>query len=613
MNEPEDWTPDREQGGAEQGGPPPGHAAQWQDRLVDAALHELHGSKPPDLTARVVLALQGQARGELPVLRLRRRPQLAWVVLAAAAALVLGAMVGKWLSAPATWSRTDRPAAQLEVRVFAGTLESVERAAPPGGEDVAGGASPEPAAPVVGAGGPDDGAPDLARGPIRVAQHTAGSRAMFCARAGNHLRAEAKCTAQIGPFGVLATGPGTDLEVHSMELTWKHGVALASTLTLAVVAGTATWYTMSRTETASAGEMLRLQADPDGSNGAAALVAENERLRLRVQELQQQTEAMQASRTKAPPPPVEEPPPLPPEPAVEAAGAMAFSDPRFAEALAKVDWKLVGDVSNEMGPLLAKLVAAMSKEGAEMPMDLAIQVSELNSKLARQVPAMMDAGLPGFGPNGAYTHPLVAANSIASTLEAAGVPLNDNQRAAIAGLVRAFSAENQSVVDGAREFDLEHLLAETELKDRFFHEVDTLLAPDQHGAAYPDGAGDYEGSSLFSSGVMTKPYASPIQAHDAAEFARIASNRLSEQIGFDEATAAKVRAVLERSASAPELWQHRAEPAELALQMPRKGRTKVAMQQQIAWMREIERQVPLTPEQRQKLKSMKRVLVPMPR
>ncbi|MEO6597568.1 MAG: hypothetical protein ABIP94_22725 [Planctomycetota bacterium] len=608
----------------------------WEDRFVDAALQELHGSKPPDLSARVVLAMQstqhssaGATNGDLPTLLPKRRHKgstLPWLALVAAAMLLVGTLVVTWLQRPATWR--EQVVVQLEVHVFEGELESVQfaRREHQRGDrqavDPTTGAltTSELTTGELATGEPATG--ELATGAFgvglpRVERHTAGASATFRARPGNRLRTASSCTAQIGPFGVLAAGPDTDLEVHSMELTWKHGVVAASTLTLAVVAGTATWYTLSHTETASAGEMLRLEADSDGARGAAALAAENARLRQRVQELQQHNETMeaQASRTPAPMrPPEATSPPTPAEPAVAPPKTAAFTDPKFDEALASVDWSVIGNVTNEMGPKLAELVAAMTKDGAEMPMDLALKVGELNAQLVKQLMGMPEPGLPGFGPNGTYTHPLMVANSLASTLEAAGQPLSDDQRATIGGLVRSFSAENQAIVDGSREFELEQLLAETEMKDRFYREVDTLLAPGQHGTAFPEGAGDHEGSSLFGTGTLTRPYGSPILAHDAAEFARIASNRLSEHIGFDEATAAKVRAVLERAVAAPELWQHPTEPVETsALHMLRSGRTTTALRRQLEWMREIQRQVPLTPEQRKKLAAMKQVLVPLPR
>ncbi len=553
----------------------------WEDRLVDASLQELHGSKPPDLSSRVLMALREAPPGELPRLRrAHRRPHLLWALLAAGV-LLATLVIAWWL--PGSAPSADQLVAQLDVTVLGGVLESVEF----GGE--------EP----------------------KVGRHGTGTITSFAARAGNRLRSQLACMAQLGPFGVLAVGPHTELEVQSMEFSLKHGVLAASSLTLAVVAGTATWYTLSRTETATAGSVLRLEANPDAASAASALATENERLRQRVQELERQNEAMhvQPARTGVPlaQPEGLEPPP-PPQPQVAATpAAMTFADAKFGDALAAVDWKLVGDVTNEMGPMLAQLVEEMRKTG-DVSTELAIKVQELNGKLVKQALVMLKAGLPGFETNGAYTHPLVTANTLASTLAAAGQPLTEAQRATMGGLVRTFSVENQSIADASREFDLEHLLAETEMKDRFYKEMSTLLTPDQYRTMYPEGSEANDGASLFGTGLMTRPYTEAVPSANAADFARLASNKLGEAIGLDEASAAKVRSVVERMSSAsPELWQDPATATENGLRMLKRGRTPAALRRQLEVMREIQRSVTLTPEQQKKLRSLKHILVPLPK
>ena len=63
---------------------------------------------------------------------------------------------------------------------------------------------------------------------------------------------------------------------------------------------------------------------------------------------------------------------------------------------------------------------------------------------------MLEAGLPGYGPNGSYTHPLVTANVLGSALLASGQPLTDAQRKAIDGLARSFAAENDMIASSSR-------------------------------------------------------------------------------------------------------------------------------------------------------------------
>jgi hypothetical protein len=551
----------------------------WRDRAVDAALQELHGSKPPDLSARVVLALQPGASGPLPRLAPRApRPPL-WLLvasLALAAGLGAGGAIAAhhWL-APAA---REVAAVLVEVAVDTGRIECVEGAV------------------------------------VNTLAADASPRGTFAAEPGNRLRASAPASFRLAAFGRLAVAPNTELEVRSMEFKKEHGAVAAASLTLGVIVGAVTWHSFTRTETAAAGEVLRLQAPAVGETEVAA--DDLGRLRQRVAELEQQNRNLLAlSLTREP---VEPPPPPPPvaeapaEPAPAAAGP-AFVDPRFAAALAKIDWATMGAVTHEMGPLLAELVATMEEKG-EVSTEIAVKLQSLNPKLVEQLPAMLDAKVPGFGANGTYTHPVVTSNVLASTLAAAGQPLNETQRASISGLVHTFGVENQAIVDGVREFELEHLASEMEMKDRFYKEVSSLLTPEQYGAMYPEGSLTHERVGLFSSSLLTTGVSEGVPAANPGEFARRAANKLGDELDLDDATAAQVRGIVERmSGAATDLWRDKASRAELRLQMLRAGRTPAALRHQLEVMREIQRTVPLTPEQRTKLRKLRGVLVPLPR
>ncbi|MCC7398803.1 MAG: hypothetical protein IT455_17180 [Planctomycetes bacterium] len=555
----------------------------WHDRLVDAALHELHGQRPPDLSSRVLLALQAPPAGELPQVAkaiaaaprpLRRHLLVSLLGLAALFLLV-------WRLDPfatAVAPEANSAAARFDVAVVAGEVACIE----------------------LGAAAPRRVLP--------------GQRISFAARPGNRLRCVAHSVARVDPFGAFAASSDTELEVKSMEFSKQKGVLVATTLVLGVVTGAVTCYTLTRTETASAGETLRLEA-AGSDQRAADQTAEIARLAQRVKELEQRNSQLEteASRSRAAAPEV---------PAAATAGEAApvatvsvpFTDAKYAEALAKIDWKAMGVVSKEMTPLLKELIEKTIADG-EMPMDLALKLGQLNMKLVEQVPEMLKAGLPGTGPNGAYTHPLVVANTLATTLDAAGVPLTEGQRASIEGLVRAFSAESQSVADSTHEFAAEKLLSELEMKDRMYSEFRTLLQPEQAGSIYPEGSRAFEGENLFDTGVLSRVYGEPIQAKDAADFARKVSGKVSDQLGLDGAAAAKVQALIQQhAAAASELWADKAMPVETSqLSMLRAGRTQAALRRQVEMLRAIAREVPLTAEQRKKLTSLQRVFVPLPR
>lgn len=382
--------------------------------------------------------------------------------------------------------------------------------------------------------------------------------------------------------------------------------ALSGALAIAAVAGVAAWSLLhDRAVVVATGEPAAPPTDR-----TAELEAE-------IARLQQRLAAATAERTAAAPAaaPADATPAKPADAAATppAAVSAAFADARYAEALAKVDWAKIGEVTKEMQPMLVELLKQAAETGKPST-ELALKLQELNGKLVAQVPAMLQSGAPGFGPNGAYTHPLFVANSLAATLAAGGQTLDANQLAAIDGLVKSFAAENDAVAAAPRGFDLERLLAEAEMKDRFFAEVTSRLTPDQQAMLYPREMAEYDGANLFGSGLMVRPYAAAIPAKDPADFARLATNRLTEDLGLDEAATARVRGILEASATrATESFSMPVDATEKAMRMMRKGRAAAALRAQLEAMRAIERDGGLTPDQLAKLRKAQQILVPVPR
>ncbi|MBK8096794.1 MAG: hypothetical protein IPK26_06785 [Planctomycetes bacterium] len=562
----------------------------WQDQLADRALHELHGETPPDLTVRVLAALHAGSATPAAVValpaRVRSSARRFLAAVAVAAGLLIALAVLAWPSPP----RGQTAIAHVELAVLEGGIAVTEVEA-------------------------DDR-------PGRAFTLTTGADVAWAARPGDLLASTDGRGAAVllRPFGVVTTEAHTRLEVRAMEMSVKNGVLATGSLTLAVVAGVATWHTLSRVDSAEAGQVLRMEAQADGGSAAAALVTENQKLKDELAAAQQRAEALatQLARQQAevpakPPASADEAAPAPAE-AAPVPATVTFGDAQFGDALAGVDWQLVGSVSAQMNPMLAELLAKMDHEGAELPMELVVEVQKLNMKLVEQLPGLLKAGLPGFGPNGTYLHPLVASNSLASMLAHAGQGLNDAQRNALAGLVRIYSAEAQGLQGQSHDFELEGLAADVAMKDRFFAETQGLLGPEQAALMTPPGSLRHDGGNLFDTGLMFQLHNDPIPASNPAEFARATSQKLEQQLGLEPAQAEQVRALLERHAgAASELWRDRGTPAESNLRMLKSGRGKAALQRQLQWMRELQQQVSLTKEQAAKLKGLKRVFVPLPR
>lgn len=563
--------------------------ADWSDRVVDAALQELHGQAPPDLSARVLLALQESPVGPLPLLRRAPPAHRSWRAIAALllAALCLGALTAWALRGLAADGQATPavPFTVLDVAVANGELACY---------------------------------PPAQAAPSAVLAKAAS--AALVVQPGSRFRSPRASAFRLGAFGMLVTAQDTELEVVDVgmdsrqSMDNRQGIVMAASLTLAVVAGTVTWHTLTRSDSAQAGETVRLEA-PLVAGGAGAASGELAQVQQRNRELEQEIAALrdQLARRGAEPAPVATAATVAADAPVPVVAGPMFDDAQFAAALAKIDWAMMGDVTKDMAPLLAELLAAMGKDGAEVPMDLIGKIQQLNGKLVAQLPAMLESGMPGYGPNGVFTHPLVVANTLASTLAASGAKLTPAQQQSLSGIVALFAKETQQIAGASREFAVEQLLEEVEMKDRFYREMSGLLTPEQLAKVAPEGAGSYDGSNLFGPGLVTQASSLPLPAKDAADFARSASSRLADQLGLDEATTTQVRAVLAQSMGAPELWSNRGDAREQQLHMMRNGRATTALRAQLQWMKQIQQQVKLTPEQAKKLAAMRHVLVPLPR
>jgi hypothetical protein len=563
----------------------------WEDRLVDRALQDLHGDRPPDLAAAVERALRaGAATGGA-----NRRISdgagggrltagtLAAMVLAAAA--LLCALLSWAWTPPAAWSGAG---ARFEVAVAQGELTLLSA-----------GRAPMP--------------------PI-----TAGnSAAMLIARGDQlHTAAHADTAMNLGPFGSVRTAPATVLEVVDMDVRTKNGWVTAGSLALAVVAGGASWHFIGSRTSAVPGEVINLHTDGDGALAAELQAArssgdrlkdENDALRHRIDALEAAARERVATAAAAPPAPAEDAAPVAAAPATQ--HAPTFEDANYADLLGSIDWEAMGKVAAQMGVPLVELMKKL-EAGEELPMELAVEIGKLNMQLVSELPKIMKAGLPGTPGNGVYTHPLIVGNQLASLLQSGNLPLDAGQRAAIGALVRGFSAEASAIQDGATELDLDRVVAEVAMKDRMYDEIAQQLSPEQRALIYPEGAGNYDGTSLFRSGLIWQQVVSPVEASDPAGYVDTTVANLATKFHFEGAVADQVRAILDQTARAApsEVWSAGGAIERSAnARFLRTGRAMRAAQLQQSWMRRVLREVPLSEAQRKQLRSMQKVIVPVPR
>src|SRR5690606_34004679 len=308
---------------------------------------------------------------------------------------------------------------------------------------------------------------------VRTAR--AGERALWPVATGDRLRncGDGAAVCDVASLGRLRMTKGTEIEVAAMQWkTFGSGVALGA-VTVAVVSGVIQWSGGGDTARAHSGESLELRAE--APNVAAARV---EALQREVEALQQQLAREQArardlEATAACTVATNAEQVAAAEQAAEQTAAPklkhAVTWAGMESVLDSIDWDVTGKCMHEMTRKLDAVLAAI-ENGEELPLALLGEVAKLNAELIQQAAALMEADVPGTGPNGVFTNPIVAANQVHATLEKAGAPLTAQQREALQRLGAQIAGEDEARLAkvGEDAFQLETILGETELKDRFY-------------------------------------------------------------------------------------------------------------------------------------------------
>lgn len=544
------------------------------DRVLDAMLHEVVGRDvAPDLTDRVLARLHHAGRHAVGVHWPRRRARL-WAVVfgtavgAAAAALISSALL----------PLGDRPPQRAVAwQMVAGCLQWQSGAA--------------------------------------SAMATGSQRALWPIRSGDRLRAceESAAVCDLASLGRLHMTKGTEVEVTDME--WKSfagGTALGA-VTVAVVVGTIRWSGGGGIAQAHTGESLELRAQ--APHLAAA----------RVDELTQQVAALQkdlldeqararelearAARTVASNAEVT----AATETALAAAPAPlkhAVSYAGMDSVLEKIDWDVTGKCMHEMTMKLDEVFAALEK-GEEMPMEALGEVAKLNAELIKQAGELMKAKVPGTGPNGVFTNPIVAANQLHATLAKAGMPLSNAQRDGLQRLSAQIAGEDDARRAAVKDddFALAGILGETELKDRFYQQARQLLTPQQEQALFPERLQGTAGN-LFDSGLVWAQFAKPVTVSGRGEFAGKLTESLAQQIGLADDMTPQLKAAVDTWAKTLPDDAFAVADEKAALGLGRLGPVRETATRQLALLRDLSRTLPLTPEQKRKLRKAGPVFVP---
>ncbi|MBL8693779.1 MAG: hypothetical protein JNJ88_06730 [Planctomycetes bacterium] len=550
----------------------------WEERLFDTSLEDALGkSTAPDLALRVVRALEGTSGGPAPAApaaaaAARRRPtpfaQGAFVGVAAAALL--------WISIVAL-TRSN---------------------------------SPQMAAPVV-----------LQPGGVRHrhngawTQHTAVTPFRFLLSSGDRLQSAPSESASLllGDLGLLRLEEASEIEVLTMQ--WKDfgaGAVLGS-VTVGVLAGGLTWYSSdSSSVKVRAGETQVLSSADSASAGSAALREQLEQAKARIRELEARPVSAPPGAQRTSEPDLAAAAQAAPAPASRPSSKLQFSVPELEKTLASIDWSVMGEKSSQMIDLMKKLAEAIAN-GEEPPLGLLGELQAANGFLVKEAEKMVKGGMPGEGPNGCFTHPLVTSNLMAAIFEQSGTPLSAEQMAQIGELAKRYSHEDALRVANYAEGTprLQIILEELALKARFHRDAFGALSADQRSLLSPSATQGRIGFDLMGPGIAWNQFVKPVMGADRAQVSSSIVSSLDSQLSMSADQRGKIEAIVSKwTQQFPDSqWNTQAGPLDYARAFPTE-RAQIAATLQLEMMREILGTGLLDPKQTATLTKFPAVFVP---
>jgi hypothetical protein len=454
----------------------PSHAA---DRLLEAMLGEALAdpsskAMPPDVMQRVLARVGGQRAGSARI----RGVAALWCL---ASALAAGVAVAAWMQ--------GRPAraAPLSVPGLV-TAGALALAGPAGTQELPTGAA-------------------LARVP----------------RVGDRWRARTDTELVVPPLPPLRLTAGSDAEVTSVTCRAHAGGTELLALALAMDAGTAE---AEGGASARAGENLlwempRRHRDADARDdlrpqlaAAHARVAELERAAARVP-------VAVAGEASAPRDGERFVPPFAVPPSLQA-------------AFRALDWPSAATTLLSLLDAVERVAAEIDELGDARALTLS-EAQRHNAEAVRHGIAAQQAGIPGFGGNGALTHPLVAVHLAAAALHRANLPLSRTQVERLQTLAETChdDEERRRAQWPHDDFLLAAALEEGAGRERLYAAIEAVLSPPQSAMLFRPAL---RGTTVdtFGPGVYWYGLANVGLVTDADEFVREAARVLGKRIGAGE-------------------------------------------------------------------------------
>jgi hypothetical protein len=207
--------------------------------------------------------------------------------------------------------------------------------------------------------------------------------------------------------------------------------------------------------------------------------------------------------------------------------------PGLDSALAEVDWDEVGSNVIRMRPDLDAFAESRA-HGTNLAPEVLRRIQTHNRPLVMAA-LTFEGGLKSGDPNTAYTHPAFLSNAIVAALENAKMPLSDAQQKAVAEVAVRYTEEEtkRKAAYAPDTWELQKILDEAELRDRFYDETFALLTPEQQAALVNPALRGRVGVDLFSSGLTWQMRQMPLLFRDVDQLAELVVARIVASLGGD--------------------------------------------------------------------------------
>ncbi len=201
----------------------------------------------------------------------------------------------------------------------------------------------------------------------------------------------------------------------------------------------------------------------------------------------------------------------------------AFLPEGLEEALADIDWDVVGTSMSSMPPLISELAAALAdgRAKSDLPAETIGAIQRHNGPILAAAMKLAQRDIAGKEVNSAFTHPGFVSNALAAALDALELPLTDEQQAALERITHDYSARETRRVAAYDDatYVLEEFVDESLLKHAYYAEVYRVLTKEQHDAIRPESVRGRTKLDIFGRGLVWTGRAGPVLSSDREELA----------------------------------------------------------------------------------------------